>query len=122
METAVPRKIATSSRETKAAASVVTITAASEPVALRQMRMLRRLISVMATQITRAAKQALGMYSTNGPNKMAPIKQNTPLMTLLRRVTAPEAKFNAERVNEPEAGMPLRNAPAIFTTPRLSMS
>lgn len=64
MESATPMKIAVSRRVSRVAAKVMMMTMASSRVELRQIRMFFHLISEMAIPTTRAARVALGMFST----------------------------------------------------------
>ena len=66
MESATPMKMAVSRRVRSVAAKVMMMTMASSRVELRQMRMFFHLMSEMAMPTTRAARVALGMFSTMG--------------------------------------------------------
>lgn len=66
MERATPMKMAESRRVRRVAAKVTMTTMASSRVELRQMRIFFHLMSEMAMPTTRAARLALGIFSTMG--------------------------------------------------------
>ena len=87
--------------------------------------MLRLEMSEMPMAMTRAARQVLGMEAMrmgNWVSRKIPRRQKMPAKMEAKRVRALEAELRAERVSEPEAGMPEKTPVARFAMPTENMS